>query len=385
MALVAGSYVALGLVLGWQGDDLGARWIGSTVSPLSSSSAVAMLSAVASGMLAFTGIVFSLALVALQFPTTAYSPRVVNEMGPSTMLPHVVGVFCGTFVYSLLAIRTIDVEGGPGINTPVAVTALAWLLASVLLLLLLLPRLLTFTIGRVLTELGLKGRTAAIRLYGAPTAGQRTSRRRTGGSPEGRPINRVLHHDGPPQHIVGFDLRRLVDQARRADALIELPRAIGEIVCPGDQLAVVRGARRPVSEARIRKAVWLAAERSTANDPAYALRLLVDVALRALSPAVNDPATAVDVLDQVDALLRLLGRSELRVGRQHDARGVLRVVFAEPSWEDLVTIGLAEINYYGRDSTIVQRRIEALVTGLFAALPRDRHAVLLRVVDGDEG
>jgi uncharacterized membrane protein len=92
--------------------------------------------------------------------------------------------------------------------------------------------------------------------------------------------------------------------------------------------------------------------------------LLVDVAIRALSPAINDPTTAIMALNQIDDLLRRLGRVNLDVGRATDRNGVLRLVYPVPRWEDLLELGLVEILYYGANSIQVMRRMAALLADL---------------------
>jgi uncharacterized membrane protein len=91
-------------------------------------------------------------------------------------------------------------------------------------------------------------------------------------------------------------------------------------------------------------------ERTFDQDPRYAIRLLVDIAIRALSPAINDPTTAVQALDQIEDLLLRLGRSRLQVGPARDAAGTLRLVIPQPTWEDFVVLAFEEIRYSGATS-----------------------------------
>jgi uncharacterized membrane protein len=92
--------------------------------------------------------------------------------------------------------------------------------------------------------------------------------------------------------------------------------------------------------------------------------LLVDIAIRALSPAVNDPTTAVQAIDQIEDLLRRLGRHDLDAGYARDANGVLRLVFPMPTWEDYLTLAFDEIRQYGAGSVQVMRRLKSALVGL---------------------
>lgn len=100
------------------------------------------------------------------------------------------------------------------------------------------------------------------------------------------------------------------------------------------------------------------------HDPAYGLHLLVDVAIRALSPAVNDPTTAVQALDQIEATLLRVAPRPLGAATLHDADGTPRVTIPRPGWDALLDLALAEIVAYGRDSLQIQRRLRALLDTL---------------------
>ena len=122
----------------------------------------------------------------------------------------------------------------------------------------------------------------------------------------------------------------------------------------------------------------LGGERTFEQDPKYAIRLIVDIAIRALSPAVNDPTTATQALDHLEDLLLRLGRRRLEIGAVHDRDGALRLIVTYPAWEDFLAIAFDEIRYYGKDSVQVMRRMRAFAADLIAALPPERHAALRR-------
>jgi uncharacterized membrane protein len=365
------AYVAFALALGRQGGVL-AVVLGDAVSPMSSASAVAILSAIASGMMALTAIVFSLVLVAIQLGSASYSPRLLGVVGERPFLAHALGVLTGTFVYALMAIRTVDLGGAAGVNVSVVAIALVWLLASIIVLVLLLPRIRRLSIGAILAMLQRRGAAVAARSYPAHASSTVSA------STPATAMVGAIEHVGRTQYIVGIDVPRLVRWATRADATIVIARAIGDSVCSGDRLATLHGEQRSFATREVRAAIWLADERSLDNDPSYTLRLLVDIAIRALSPAVNDPTTAVSVLDQIEGMLRLLGRRHLEADAVADAQGVVRVVRPVPSWDDLVALALTEIHQYGRESFQVERRLTVLLRDLPEALPAGRHAALAR-------
>ena len=119
-------------------------------------------------------------------------------------------------------------------------------------------------------------------------------------------------------------------------------------------------------------------ERTFEQDPKYAIRLLVDIAIRALSPAVNDPTTAVQALDQIEDLLIRLGNRRLEIGPFADATGRVRLVVPFPEWEDFLRLAFEEIRMYGATSVQVMRRMRALMASLADVVPPDRLPPLRR-------
>jgi len=118
-------------------------------------------------------------------------------------------------------------------------------------------------------------------------------------------------------------------------------------------------------------------ERTIEQDPGFALRIMVDIALMALSPAVNAPTTAVQVLDHLEETLRTIGRAELeRQSRRCDENGRLRVVIPTPGWDQYLALGVAEIRLYGGSAIQVVRRLRALLQTLRSTVrPEYRAAV----------
>lgn len=110
-------------------------------------------------------------------------------------------------------------------------------------------------------------------------------------------------------------------------------------------------------------------------------RIIVDIALKALSPAISDPTTAVLAIDQVQRMLRVLGMRQLRGEVVPDATGHARVVFRTPNWEDYVDIACTEIRACGASSVQIVRRQRAMLEVLIGTLPEYRRAPLRRQLD----
>ena len=153
--------------------------------------------------------------------------------------------------------------------------------------------------------------------------------------------------------------------------------AVGDTLVESIPLLHVRGTRAPRDENTLRRAIVLGDERTFEQDPKYAIRLLVDIAIKALSPAINDPTTAVQALDQIEDLLLRLGQRHLDIGKYRDSAGTLRLVLPFPTWDDLLRLAFDEICAYGATSVQVMRRMNALVADLIVAVPDERRPALM--------
>ncbi|MGH8507290.1 MAG: DUF2254 domain-containing protein [Gammaproteobacteria bacterium] len=333
---------------------------------VSVSSAQAALSAIASGMMALTGIVFALAFVMVQFSAVAYSPRLVAWFGRDPMLFHSLGLFTATFVYAIAAVAWID-RGGNGkvpLFSVLLVTVL--LFVSMIVFARLVNRLSELQIANVLHVIGQKGREVIREMFPRLDTAGGAAPRSWGIAAEQarqRQVTQTLHYSGEPQTVARFDIDALVQQAREVDAVIVMECAVGDVLTEDTVLLRVYGGR-PLPEARLRQAIEVARERTFEQDPKYPLRLLVDIAIKALSPAINDPTTGVQAIDQIEDLLCRLGRSALNAGCVSDEQGALRLVFPTPTWEDYLTLAFDEIRQYGAGSVQVMRRLRSALLAL---------------------
>lgn len=349
---------------------------------ISPTSEVAFLSAIASGMMALTAIVFSLTFVFLQFGSTAYSPRLVVFFTGDPVVLHALGVFSATFLYALIALFAIDKFGSGYVPLITGALALAWLVGSVFMFLALIQRVTSLQITNVLALIGNRGRAAINEMYPLPDSAEaahiRESAERAQVIREGKlaaPTQRVAYHGGP-RVIESLDMPALVALGQRYNALLLIEYAVGDMVIDGSDVVRICDTHTTTPPALVRAAVSLGIERTIEQDPKYALRLLVDIAIKALSPAVNDPTTAVQALNQIDDLLRRIGTRQLDVGYARDGVGALRVIYPTPDWQDFLSLGIDEIRLYGAGSLQVMRRLGALLQDLEDVVPPERRAAV---------
>jgi uncharacterized membrane protein len=191
----------------------------------------------------------------------------------------------------------------------------------------------------------------------------------------GAPARRVLHN-APAGIVLAVDLTTLVALGRRHNGVIEFIAQVGDFVAAEEPLFALYGGASAIDDRSLRSTVAFGAERTLEQDPMFAFRILVDIALKALSPAINDPTTAVLAMDQVHRLLRVLGKRQLRGELACDDKGDPRVIYRTPNWEDFVHVACTEIRACGASNVQVARRMRAMLENLVEVLSANRHPSL---------
>lgn len=322
-----------------------------------------VLTAIATGMIAFTGFVFSMLLLAVQFGSQAFSPRLLQFLRQRRIPKVALGFFVATFTYALNVLTSVGFGDERFVPSLAVLVALLLLFASVVLFIAMVHTLTaSLRAATVLRSVGRRGRRV-IASTTLPAGGDEAP-------PEEGDVE-VVTQDGNPGVVQAFNLVGALRAAR--GARVELVPAVGDFVSTAAPLFRISGGTAPGRA--LRATVVLGDERTLTQDPAFAFRLLVDIAIKALSPAVNDPTTAVQALDQAEDLLRRLAVAPLgALWLRNDAGGGLLV--RTPAWEDYLDLALDEIRHYGRDSFQVLRRMRALLDRLDAVAPAERQAAI---------
>jgi uncharacterized membrane protein len=331
----------------------------------------AILGATATGMIAFTALVVSSVLLVVQFAAAQYSPRLVLWFRSDPIVKHAIGSFLATFLYSLVALREVRPDRDDTSPDVTVAIALVLLGAATILFLVLLERVMDRLRPRTLYgAVAREGLRAAAAIYPHTLDEQLGDDRRWSVQDA-----RVVPYRGRPGVIVTFEREALLRTAVGGGATLELVAGVGEFVVPGQPLLRVHGTVGATDEALVR-AVEIADERTIRQDPAFALRIIVDTAIRALSPAVNDPTTATNALDVLELVMQELAGRDLEASVARGPDGTVRVAWRSPSWPDLLDLAFDEIRYYGASSLQIARRLRAVLEDLRAATPPLRHAAL---------
>jgi uncharacterized membrane protein len=192
---------------------------------------------------------------------------------------------------------------------------------------------------------------------------------------------RVVVHTGTSGVVLAVNLAGLVALARETGGYIEFVPQVGDFLAVDEPIFRLHGGADAIDDQRLRASVALGSERTLEQDPTFALRILVDIAIKALSAAINDPTTAVMAIDQLHRMLRVVGLRHLHNDVLRDETSNVRLIFVTPKWEDYVHLTCTEIRHCGSRSVQVMRRMRSMLEHLLQSLPEHRHAELRRQLD----
>src|SRR4051812_23726676 len=311
----------------------------------SASTANSVLTTVSGAMIGLVGLVVTIGVLVVQMATGTLSPRFMRLWYRDRLQKVVLASFTATFAFSFALLRQLDTNSIPDLGVTVAGLAVT---ADLVLLLLYLDRfvhaLRPVAVAAAMARAGL--RVVADVDRAAPRLPTRQ--------------RRSVEEDSDPRGTVraarsgalqAVNLAAVVRLASRKDLVCHFRHAIGDFVTSGAVLMDVSGPIGARDARRLRGMVALGHERTLDQDPAFAMRIIVDIAIRALSPAVNDPTTATQMINHLGEVLAGVGAHDLRGrGVLVDAAGALRVTVPTRTWDDYLELGISEILQYGRSS-----------------------------------
>lgn len=342
-----------------------------------------MLFTIGFGVISLVSIIYSMLFLVVQFSASTFSPR-LGLFRDEPIVWRAFAFTIGVFVFSITAGLTI---GGSSGTVSAAVPFVAMLLTLVALALMRTLQMRAFDsiqLAHSLTAIATRAHRLFDALYarpydprdasGAVGASGAADLSVAAAAPPARTGGAVLRWPGPAVVVQQIDVAALVGAAKAHDCSIAFRVAPGRSVSQGTALAEVTGGQLP--ERVLRERLVTGAERTFDQDPQLPFRLLVDIALRALSPAVNDPATAVDCLEHLEDLLTRLAGRDLDIGRFTDGEGALRVTLPVPDWEQYVRTAVDDLAFAASGSPMALRRIHTLLTRLAERAPDGRRGVL---------
>lgn len=349
--------------------------VGDTVS---AETTTQLLLTTGGGIVAFIAVVYSLLFLVVQFGSTTFTPR-LNLFRDSPIIWHSFGYYIGVLVFSFTAAFAIgDQEETTWLLPIVEVTML--LVALGLFRVLQTSAFKSIQLAAALDQVGLRGGQVIDGVYPLDVAEAPNDAPDLEEAPfASADVRGEVHEIRWPRRaavLQVINVPRLAQVAEQAAVLIELRVVTGEVIIQGDVVALVHGRAASALDQEVLKTLSVGMERTFEQDPAFPLRILSDIALRALSPAVNDPATAVQALDTMHSLLRILVTRDLDVGRIPGSDGKVRLVIPLPGWDDYLGLAIDEVAIFGTASPQVRKRLERMLDDLATRAPPDRRSAV---------
>lgn len=374
--------IGLALALVW--FDSYSDWKGEEQFPLlfgaGAEGSRGMLTAIASSMLTVAGLTFTLTLSALSQASSQYSPRVLRNFMRDRFNQVIMGYFVGAFTYCLLVLRTIrgtdEVRFVPSISVLVG---LVLALGGVVALILFIHHIAeSLQVGTLVRTISRETNQAIRKLFPEVL-----------GDPVEPAVRRQFLHDwaasvtwqsvASPKsgYLQEITAKEVLDWATRHDAVVRLESGIGEFVVAGTTLLRLHG-KTPFKEAQIKDLtdqISIGKHRTSSQDVGFGIQQLVDIALKALSPGINDTTTAIMAVDYLGVILSTLAGREFPAAERTDGER-LRVLVKAPDFDGYVRLGfdLVRINSKGNHA-LLRRLLRALADVAEPAKPA-RRAIL---------
>ena len=350
---------------------IGWEWLG-----LGIDGAKALASTVITLSLSFVVFTFGSLLVAIQVASGQYTPRVIaTTLLQDNVIRYTVALFVFTLLFAVRAINRLETTVPQLFLFAIAMLGLVCLAAFLFLI---------DYAARLLRPVSLVKRVGdqALHVIESMYPEKVTSEPAATTTPkDAGPVEGTILHRGRSAIVLAVDVPRLVEEARKANGVIEFAPQVGDFVGAGEPLFLLHGGATAIDDELLRECVIFGSERTMEQDPLFGIRILVDIAIKALSAAINDPTTAVLAIDQLHRLLRSAGRCNLRADSILDPSGTLRVIIRTPDWDAFVHLAFVEIRYYGASNIQIARRLRAMIVNLANTLPAVRHAALRQEFD----
>lgn len=347
-----------------------------------------MLGAIANSTLSIAGVTFSITIAALTLASGQFGPRLLRSFIRDRSNQFVLGAFIGTFMYCLLVLRSVrGVEENRFVPHLAVTVAIALAVLCVGALIYFIHHIsLSIQAAQVIANVGNEFDAAVERLFPRETG---SGPRETAGVDEHRADHHIpadfernsrpvmAQSGGYVQILDGDGLMKLAVQK---GCILQLLHPPGALVIEGDALARVWPAERAdeAMEKAVNAAFSFGMQRTDAQDALFPIDQLTEIAVRALSPGINDPFTAMMCLDRQGRALALLAKREIPSGLRYDDAGHLRVITQSLSFAQATDAAFDPIRHYGSSSAAVSGHILQIIARLAPHVSREDDRESLR-------
>lgn len=332
----------------------------------------AVLGCIAASMITLAGVVFSMTLVTLSLASTQLGPRLLRNFMRDTTTQAVLGTFIATFLYCLLVLRTIR-RANEVVFVPHLSASLGVLLAvvSVGVLIYFIHHVsVSIQANEIVAVVGTELIEGIERMFPANIAqgtehGAEQAASRMPTEPPDAALPEVFAQEASPLGATGdgyiqfIDTAALTALAAQEDVLLRLEQGPGHYVVAGCPLVRIWPANRLSDQFvnRVNAAFVLGNQRTSGQDIEFMVNQLVEIAVRALSPGINDPFTAMMCVDHLGSALCRLVQRDMPSPLHHDAQDQLRVVMPVITFSDITDAAFNQIRQYGRSCAAVTIRL----------------------------
>jgi uncharacterized membrane protein len=316
-----------------------------------------LLSAIATAMLTVAGTVFSITLAVLSLAASQYSPRVIRTFMDDRPTQVVLGVFVAVFVYCLVVLRTVRGGEEPFVPSLAVMVAILLALVAVAFLVFFIHHLASSIEAASILQRVARGTDAAVEDLFPEELGEEAEEAATDPSAEAvrawAPVPAVR-----TGYIVSLDNAALLAFARDQGRVVRMELGIGDYALAGQPVAWLEGTQAADAQAcsALNDCYSYDRQRTIEQDAAFGLQQMVDVALKALSPGINDQSTAVLCIDRLTEALVRVARRRIQNPYRRDDKG-LRVIAIGPSFAGLVHVAFADLRGNAAGKPVVLDRL----------------------------
>jgi uncharacterized membrane protein len=342
----------------------------------------AMLSTIAGATITVAGVVFSITIVALALASTQYTSRVLRNFMRDRANQIVLGSFVGIYTYCLLVMRTLDNGGEAPVPSLAVFGGVVLALVGIAVFI--------FFIHHISASIQASEIIAAITFETLDVIDKRfpdkLNHEKNNGSQVSQQLEGLEWVPIPAPctgYIQTVNEAGLLSFASNKKAVIRMIGGVGDFVMEGRPLAFLAG-NQPPSEKEVKtinRMYAIDGFRTVDQDPAFGIRQLVDIALKALSPGINDTTTAVTCVDHISVILQRVADRSLQISHRYDGNE-LRLITCGPDFEQLVSLGFDQILENGEGNTaILSRLLTMLQCTSEAVQDQQRRIWLMRYID----
>lgn len=370
--------MALGLIAGLAIPELD-RWLGVHV-PLfvfaTQEAARGMLETVATVTVAVAGLSFSVTIVAFTLSSNQLSPRVLRSFRRDLISQLTLAAFLGTFIYCLAALARLGALGADRVPSLSISLAVVLALASFALFAGFIGHITNMLqpssiIASILTEASAEDRRYPAEIGAEPQA---PAQARTAADAAQAGAGETVRSEGEG-FLMAIRGGRIVELAAEADGFVRQQAEIGDYVLPGESLAEVWGPSEDATAdlaKQVEAEFELGRQRTVPQDPRFPIRQLADVALKGLSPGINDPTTAQNAVEAMTARLIRIATTDVPSPVRLDEQGEPRFLAQSPDFDDLVAAGFSQVRVFAASDPTFLTRLQELLASLRQVAERER-------------